>query len=176
MASIVEEKLRKGYSDRLIEVYTFKDDLNAVLKPEDIPEVCRYLKTDPDLKFNFLSCITACDYLGKREVRFEVIYLLFSILNHYRIILKTRVNENEEIPTLTSLWSTADWQEREVYDMFGIKFTGHPDLRRILMDDDWVGYPQRKDFPLTYEVPHFTYNKDEIDTRHEAPWRGDEDG
>ena len=77
---------------------------------------------------------------------------------------------------MTSLWRTADWQEREVYDMFGIEFTGHPDLRRILMDDDWVGHPQRKDFPLTYEAPHFTHNKGEIDTRHEAPWRGDEDG
>ncbi len=176
MVSIIEERLRKGYSDRLIEVYTFRGDLNVVLKPEDIPEVCRYLKTDPDMKFNFLSCITACDYLDQREIRFEVVYLLFSIPDHHRIILKTRVNENEEIPTLTSLWSTADWHEREIYDMFGITFTGHPNLKRILMDDDWVGHPQRKDFPLTYEVPHFTYNKGEIDTRHNAPWRGDSDG
>ncbi len=176
MASIVEEKLRKEYSDKLVEIYTFKGDLNVVLKPADIPEICRYLKTDPDMKFNFLSCITACDYLGRREIRFEVVYLLFSIPNHHRIILKTRVNENEEIPTLTSLWSTADWHEREIYDMFGIKFTGHPNLKRILMDDDWVGHPQRKDFPLTYEVPHFTYNKGEIDTRHNAPWRGDSHG
>jgi NADH-quinone oxidoreductase subunit C len=176
MTSITEEKLRKEYSDKLTEIYTFRGDLNVVLKPADIPEICRYLKTDPDLKFNFLSCITACDYLGRREVRFEVIYLLFSIPNRYRIILKTRVNENEEIPTLTSLWSTANWHEREIYDMFGISFTGHPNLKRILMDDDWVGHPQRKDFPLTYEVPHFTRTKGDIDTRRKAPWRGDSDG
>lgn len=176
MASTVEEKLRKEYADKLAEIYTFRGDLNVVLKPADIPEICRYLKTDLDLKFNFLSCITACDYLGRREVRFEVIYLLFSIPNRHRIILKTRLNENEEIPTLTSLWSTANWHEREIYDMFGIKFTGHPNLKRILMDDDWVGHPQRKDFPLTYEVPQFTYNKGDIDTGHKAPWRGDSDG
>jgi NADH-quinone oxidoreductase subunit C len=156
-------------------MYTFRGDLNVVLQPQDIPEICRFLKTDPDLKYNFLSCITAADYLGLREKRFEVVYMLFSIPNHFRVTLKARINENEEIPTLTSLWSTANWQEREVYDMFGLRFSGHPNLKRILMDDDWVGYPQRKDFPLTYEVPNFSYNKDEQhDYRREAPWRGDE--
>lgn len=173
MAPIVEEKLKKEYSDKILEIFTFRGDLNVNVKPGDIPEICRFLKTEPDLKFNFLSCITAADYLGKRETRFEVVYILFSIPNHYRIILKTRVNEGEEIPTLASLWGTADWQEREVFDMFGIRFSGHPNLKRILMDDDWVGYPQRKDFPLTYEVPHFSHNKGDIETHEKAPWRGD---
>jgi NADH-quinone oxidoreductase subunit C len=172
--SLTEEKLTKEYSERILEIYTFRGDLNIVLKPQDIPEICRFLKTDPDLKYNFLSCITAADYLGLREKRFEIVYILFSIPNHFRIILKTQIEENDEIPTLTSLWSAANWQEREIYDMFGIKFAGHPNLTRILMDDDWVGYPQRKDFPLTYEVPNFSYNKEEVDTRHSAPWRGDE--
>jgi len=176
MTSIVEEKLRKEYSDKILDISTFRGDLNVVIKPGDVIEICRFLKTEPDLKFNFLSCITAADYLGKREIRFEVVYILFSIPNRKRIILKTRVNEGEEIPTLASLWRTADWQEREVFDMFGIRFAGHPNLKRILMDDDWVGYPQRKDFPLTYEVPHFSHNKGEIDTRDKAPWRGDNDG
>jgi len=172
--NITEEKLRREYSDRISDIYTFRADLNIVLKPHDIPEVCRFLKTEPDLKYNFLSCITAADYLGMRDKRFEVVYILFSIPFGHRVILKTRVDENEDIPTLTSLWSTANWQEREVYDMFGIKFSGHPNLNRILMDDDWVGYPQRKDFPLTYEVPNFSWNKDAVDTRPRAPWRGDE--
>jgi NADH-quinone oxidoreductase subunit C len=175
MPSIIEEKLKKEYSQKILEIYTFREDLNVVFKPADIPEICRFLKTDPDLKFNFLSCITACDYIGRRETRFEVVYVLFSIPFRHRVILKTRVNENEEVPTLTSVWSTANWQEREIYDMFGIKFSGHPDLRRILMDDDWVGHPQRKDFPLTYEVPQFSHNKGDIDTRHKSPWRGDSD-
>ena len=174
MISSTEEKLKSGYADRILEIFTFRGDLNVVLAPQDISEICRFLKTDPDLKYNFLSCITAADYLGKRDKRFEVVYVLFSIPNHMRIILKTRINETEEIPTLTSVWGTANWQEREVYDMFGIKFSDHPNLTRILMDDDWIGHPQRKDFPLTYEVPHFSHNKDDIDTRQRAQWRGDE--
>jgi NADH-quinone oxidoreductase subunit C len=172
--SITEEKLKKEYSDKVLEIYTFRGDLNVILKPQDIPEICRFLKTDPDLKYNFLSCITAVDYLGIKEKRFEVVYILFSISNKFRLILKTRVDENEEIPSLTSLWGTANWQEREVFDMFGLKFAGHPNLSRILMDEDWIGYPQRKDFPLTYEVPNFSHNKDEVDTRKQSPWRGDE--
>lgn len=175
MPSIIEEKLKKEYSGKILQIYEFRGDLNVVFKPADIPEICRFLKTDPDLKFNFLSCITACDYLGRKDIRFEVVYILFSIPYRHRVILKTRVNENEEVPTLTSVWSTANWQEREIYDMFGIKFAGHPDLRRILMDDDWIGFPQRKDFPLTYEVPQFSHNKGDIDTRHKSPWRGDSD-
>jgi NADH-quinone oxidoreductase subunit C len=174
MASITEDKIKKEYADRILEMYEFRGDLNIVLKPQDIPEICRFLKMDPDLKYNFLSMITAADYLGQRDKRFEVVYSLFSISNRFRVMLKVRVDENEDIPTLTSLWGTANWQEREVFDMFGIKFSGHPNLKRILMDDDWIGHPQRKDFPLTYEVPNFTFNKDDIDTRRWAPWRGDE--
>lgn len=173
--SIIEEKLKKEYSDRILKIYTFRNDLNVVIKPADIPEICRYLKTEPDLKLNFLSCITAVDYLGKRDPRFEIVYILFSIPYKHRVTIKTAVNEGDVVPTLTSLWGTANWQEREVFDMFGIRFAGHPDLKRILMDDDWIGYPQRKDFPLTYEVPHFSYNKGEIDTRDKSPWRGDSD-
>lgn len=174
MNSVVEKRLEKEYSDKLVKSYSFRGDLNIVLKPHDLIEICRFLKTDPELKFNFLSCITAVDYLGKREKRFEIVYILFSIPKKQRVIIKTSIDEGDEVPTLTGIWDTANFQEREVYDMFGIKFSGHPNMTRILMDDDWVGYPQRKDFPLTYEVPRFTHNRDEIDTRHESPWRGDD--
>jgi len=176
VASIIENKLKKEYSDKILEIYNFRGDLNIVIQPQDLLEICRYLKTDPELKLNFLSCVTAADYLGLREKRFEVIYILFSIQFHHRLIIKIRIDEGESISTLSSLWSTSNWQEREIYDMFGIKFADHPNLKRILMDDDWIGYPQRKDFPLTYEVPNFSYNKDEIDPRPKAPWRGDSDG
>jgi len=174
MASRVEEKLSQVYSSKIIDIYTFKGDLNVVISRDDVIEICRFLKTDDELKFNFLSCITAADYLGKRDQRFEVVYILYSIPNKHRVIIKIRVNENNEVPSLTSLWSTADFQEREVYDMFGIKFSGHPNLTRILMDDDWIGHPQRKDFPLTYEAPHFSHNRDDKDTYKKAPWRGDD--
>ena len=176
MTSIIEEKLQKNYSDKIVELFTFKGDLNVVVGADDIPEICRFLKTEDDLKFNFLSCITAVDYLNKRDKRFEVVYMLFSISFKHRVIIKTRIDDNEEIPTLSSLWATANWQEREIYDMFGIKFSDHPNMTRILMDDDWVGHPQRKDFPLTYEVPHFSHSKDDIKTERKAPWRGDDNG
>ena len=174
MIPLTEEKLKNGYADRILDIYSFRGDLNVILAPKDIPEISRFLKTDSDLKYNFLSCITAVDYLGKREKRFEVVYILYSISNHLRIILKTQINENDEIPTLTSVWGTANWQEREVYDMFGIKFSDHHHLTRILMDDDWIGHPQRKDFPLTYEAPNFSHNRHDIDTSAQAQWRGDE--
>jgi NADH-quinone oxidoreductase subunit C len=143
MSSIAEAKLKKEYSEKIEEIYFFRGTLNIVIKPSDVVEICRFLKSDTELNFDFLSCVTAADYLGKREKRFEVVYVLFSIRKHHRIIIKTRVDEGEEVPSLTALWDTADFQEREVYDMFGIKFSGHPDMTRILMDDDWVGYPQR---------------------------------
>jgi len=174
MSSIAEAKLKKEYSEKIQEIYFFRGDLNVVIKPANIIEICRFLRTDVDLKFDFLTCVTAADYLGKREKRFEVVYVLFSIKKHHRVIIKTRVDDGEEVPSLTALWDTANFQEREVYDMFGIKFTGHPDMTRILMDDDWVGYPQRKDFPLTYELPQFSHSRDDIDTRSKASWRGDE--
>ena len=173
MSSVIEEKLQKVYSGKIQECFTFRGDLNVVIDREDLPEICRFLKNDDDLKFNYLSCITAADYLGKRDKRFEVVYAFYSIELNHRVIIKVRVDEDEEVPSLTNLWDTANFQEREVYDMFGIKFSGHPELTRILMDDDWVGYPQRKDFPLTYEAPHFSHNRDDIDTFKKAPWRGD---
>ena len=172
--SVIKEKLDQGFTDKIEEIYEFRGDLNVIIKPSDLIEISRFLKSDPDLKFNFLSCITAADYLGLREKRFEVVYIFYSIPFQRRLIVKVRLDEGEEAPSLTPLWDTANFQEREVYDMFGIKFTGHPDMTRILMDDDWIGYPQRKDFPLTYEVPRFTHNKDTQDTRHKSPWRGDD--
>ena len=174
MSSVVQGRLEKEYPEKIVKIYTFRKELNVLIKSPDLVEICRFLKTDPELQFDFLSCITAVDYLGKRDKRFEVVYILFSIPKRSRVIIKISVNDGEDVPTLTGLWDTADFQEREVYDMFGIKFAGHPNMKRILMDDDWVGYPQRKDFPLTYEVPRFTHNRDELDTRHKSPWRGDE--
>jgi len=115
-----------------------------------IVSVIRQLRSDSDLQFNHLSDVTAIDYLNlDREPRFDVVYHLYSLVNYQRVRLKVPVGEDDcEIESITGLWSGASFMEREVYDMFGIKFLNHPDLRRILMPDDWKGHPLRKDFPI----------------------------
>jgi NADH-quinone oxidoreductase subunit C len=116
------------------------------VKKDSIVDVLKFMKEDPAFEYGFLADITATD--EEIEPRFEVVYNLFSLSHRWRIRVKVRVSEGQEVPTLTSVWKGADWAEREVYDMFGVKFKGHPDLRRILMDVRWVGHPLRKDYPL----------------------------
>lgn len=116
------------------------------VKKESIVEVLRFLKTEPGIEYSFLADITATD--EEVEPRFEVVYNLFSHPHKWRIRLKVRVRDGEEVPSAVSVWKGADWAEREVYDMFGVKFKDHPDLRRILMDVRWVGHPLRKDYPI----------------------------
>jgi NADH-quinone oxidoreductase subunit C len=116
------------------------------VKKDDVVQVLQFAKTSPDFDYNFLADITATD--EESELRFEVVYNLFSHSNKNRIRFKVRVAEGDEVPTLISVWKGADWAEREVFDMYGVRFKGHPDLRRILMDVRWEGHPLRKDYPL----------------------------
>jgi NADH-quinone oxidoreductase subunit C len=123
-------------------------------------EVAGTLRDDPELAFTFLNNLCGVDYLG-REPRFEVVIHLTSMINRMRIVLHVGVPENDPtIPSLARMFPTANFQEREAYDMFGIIFTGHPRLERILMPEDWMGHPQRKDVPLGYEEVAFTHNED----------------
>lgn len=118
-------------------------DVTLLVKKEDLLEVCRYLKEEPELDFNHLMVLTAVDYLSF----FEVVYYLYSISNRQRLVLKVVANKKEpSVPSLTCLWPTANWHEREVYDLFGIRFTGHPNLKRIMLPDDWHGHPLCKDY------------------------------
>ena len=114
------------------------------------------MKTEQGFEYGFLSDITAIDQepvLESGMPRFEVVYNLYSLATKARIRVKTRVADGEEVPTAIPIWPGANWAEREVWDMFGIRFTGHPDLRRILMDERWEGFPLRKDYPLRgYQV------------------------
>ena len=158
MENPILARLKEKFPDSVLESAEFREELTLVVKKEDIVPVCRFLRDDPELSFNFLSDLTAVDRSG-RELRFDVIYHLYSIDKNHRVRLKVRVGENELVPSVTSVWHNANWFEREVFDLFGIKFDGHPDLRRILMPDDWVGHPLRKDFPLTKEEVMFTHNK-----------------
>jgi NADH-quinone oxidoreductase subunit C len=141
----------------------------VVIEPSDLTEVCRFLRDDPRLSFEFLNCISGVDYLEPDpkkvpkagfEPHTEVVYHFSSFTHRHRFVLKlvlprwkdNKVGELPEVPSVTSLWRTADWHEREVYDLSGVWFNGHPDLRRILTSEDWVGHPLRKDyeFPLEY--------------------------
>lgn len=148
MSEMVVEKLKKRFAATVLGSYSFRDESTVIVKKEDIVAVCKYLKSDPDLSFDFLSDLCGVDYIG-REPRFEVVYHLFSISKHHRIRLKAMVGEGEKISSVVSVWSTADWHEREAFDMYGIVFEGHPNLIRILMPENWDGHPLRKDYPLT---------------------------
>jgi NADH-quinone oxidoreductase subunit C len=148
-----------------------KDALDpyVVVDGADLPEVCRFLRDDPGLQMNLLNCISGVDYLEPDpkkapkagfEPHLEVVYHLSSFPKGHRVTLKVtlpRWKDNKpgalpEVPSVTSIWKAAEWHEREVYDLSGVWFTGHPDLTRILLSDDWVGHPLRKDyeFPLEY--------------------------
>jgi NADH-quinone oxidoreductase subunit C len=111
-------------------------------------EVVRHLRDAPDALFDFCSDVTAIDWPPRKEARFDVLYCLYSTRHRHRVRVKLKVGEHEPVPSVTGVWPAADWLEREVYDMFGVNFTGHPDRRRILMPEDWQGFPQRKDYPL----------------------------
>lgn len=115
--------------------------------PERIVEVCRFLKEDPESDCRYLSNLHATNH-PDRPKPFEVVYHLFSITRHHWIELRVDLGEGEEVPSVTGVWKTANWHEREAFDLVGVRFAGHPDLTRILLPDDWAGHPLRKDYPL----------------------------
>jgi NADH-quinone oxidoreductase subunit C len=138
------------------------------IKAEGLVEVCRYLRDEPELAFNMLHCITAVDYFEPDEKKaaqvewkphVEMIYHLSSMKHRHRLVLKSplprwlagKPGQLPEIETLSGVWSTAEWHEREVFDLMGVNFLGHPDMRRILCPEDWVGHPLRKDYQMPTE-------------------------
>lgn len=138
------------------------------IAPEGLLEVCRFLHDDPELRFDFLSCISGVDYFEPDpkkaakldwEPHLEVVYHLWSVANKKSLVLKVILprwkdapgDELPEVPSVVGVWHTADWHEREVYDLSGVRFRGHPDLRRILCPEDWVGHPLRKDYEMPLE-------------------------
>jgi NADH-quinone oxidoreductase subunit C len=165
IASILKDKFGgKIKSEKLDALDPF-----VVIDPADLVEVCRFLRDDPRLQFDMLNCITGIDYCEPDpakaakagfEPHLEVVYHLTSFVKRHRFVLKLvlprwkdgKEGQLPEVPSVASLWRAADWHERETYDLVGVWFTGHPDLRRILLADDWEGHPLRKDyiFPLEY--------------------------
>jgi NADH-quinone oxidoreductase subunit C len=142
----------------------FRGEAHVFVQPEKIVDAITSLRDTHE--FQLLSAMTAVDYWPQQEPRFHVIYQLTSITKNLSIQVRVPVSGIKPVvPTISGVFSSANWREREALDMFGIRFVGHPDPRRILMPADWEGHPLRKDYPLGYEEPQFTFNFDEIDLR-----------
>lgn len=154
MSKAVIEALKARFPDAVTDTYEgVGGDDCAFVKKDAIVEVCRFCKEDPNIRMTFSPYITAVDYVGE-DPRFEVVYNLLSTGTGKRIRLRVKVAEADlVVPSVTGVWRGTDWFERYCYDMYGISFTGHPDLRRLLMYDEFVGYPLRKDYPLRGRQP-----------------------
>jgi NADH-quinone oxidoreductase subunit C len=154
MSKVVIDALVERFPDAVYDAYEgIGGDDCAFVKKERIVEVCRFLKSDPKMLFDFAPYITAVDYLGQ-EPRFEVVYNLLSVKTNRRIRLRVKVPEQDAVvPSITGLWRGADWFERYCFDMYGIRFSDHPDMRRLFMYDEFVGHPLRKDYPLKGRQP-----------------------
>jgi NADH-quinone oxidoreductase subunit C len=153
----IVEALKRRIPDLSVEVAPALDQPTLVLTREQIVAACMALREVPALQFMCLSDVTAVDW-WPGEPRFQVVYHLASIEHRLRLRLKVSLpGEDAHIPTVTTVWPGANWLEREVFDLFGIVFDGHPDLRRVLMPEDWEGYPLRKDYPVQIKEPVKVY-------------------
>jgi NADH-quinone oxidoreductase subunit C len=147
------KKLIEKFPDSILETHSYRNDDTAMVKKEDILRVFSFLRNDPELLYNFMMDLTAVDYMGE-EPRFEVVYHLYSLKYNTRVRVKAKVSESDcSIDSITSLWISADWFEREAFDLYGIHFKGHPDLRRILLYEGFEGHPLRKDYPIKKRQP-----------------------
>jgi len=180
----LEKKINSELATKIKESKIKHNQLYVTINSEDLLDVILMLKTNKNIKFKQLIDITAVDYLESQK-RFKIVYLLLSHEFNQRIILNYFISENEKISSLTKIFPSANWMEREVFDMYGIKFNDHPDMRRILTDYGFEGHPLRKDFPLTghnevrysedkkkviYEPVKLEQNYRNFD--YESPWEG----
>jgi NADH-quinone oxidoreductase subunit C len=150
---IVLEKLASRFGNAILATHSDFGDATAQVARERIVEICTFLRDDPDMLFNFAMDLTGVDYLGE-EPRFEVVYHLFSLEHKSRLRIKARVSaEDPTIDSVAGVWTGMNWYEREAFDMYGIRFNNHPDLRRILNPETFVGYPLRKDYPKKKRQP-----------------------
>ncbi|GAC1442952.1 MAG: NADH-quinone oxidoreductase subunit C [Chloroflexota bacterium] len=138
------ESLKERFGNDIVDTVTFRGEVSAVVTRESLLDVCRYLRDG--CQYNFLSDLTCTDWLD-RSPRFDVIYHLTSLVTWTRFRLKVQTEAGEAVSSVTAIWGAANWAEREVWDLFGVEFAGHPDLRRILLPEGWIGHPLRKDSP-----------------------------
>jgi NADH-quinone oxidoreductase subunit C len=142
------EEAYPAFADAIEKVVVDRGELTLHVRPEQLAEVAQVMRDDESLRFELCSSVSGVDYLSSDARRLHVTYHLTSMTYRRRVRLETAVPAGGSVPSVTAVYPTADWQERETYDMFGVVFTGHPNLTRILMPDDWEGHPQRKDYPL----------------------------
>ena len=146
-------RLIEALPDAVLETHAHVGDATACIDPERVVEVARLLRDDSELEFEMLTDLTAVDYLGQ-EPRFEMVYHFYSVARKQRLRIKARVPEEPaEIDSLVGVYASANWMEREVWDLYGIRFKGHPDLRRILLYEGFEGHPLRKDYPKERRQP-----------------------
>jgi NADH-quinone oxidoreductase subunit C len=155
---LIEQLRTRLTAGAIVETHAHRGDPTVVVAHNALADVLRYCRDEPALAFDMLTDLTAVDYSkfpGREDgPRFEVVYQLLSLTHLHRLRVKVRVSEDEpEVPTASTLWPIANWLEREVWDMFGIRFAGHPDLRRLLLYEEFVGHPLRKDYPVNRRQP-----------------------
>ncbi|MDQ1640195.1 MAG: NADH-quinone oxidoreductase subunit [Pyrinomonadaceae bacterium] len=144
------KKLRARFTGAISEPSEFLGQVAVRVNRESIVEVSTFLRDDPDARFNYLSDLTCVHYPMRADAPLEIVYNLFSIPRNERVRLKVALADGASIDSVTGVWPSANWMEREVYDLFGVSFDNHPDLRRILLPPDWEGHPLRKDYPLEF--------------------------
>lgn len=148
LKELISQKLKDNFPEAHLEFSEYRGEFTVKLNKQFIKPITTFLKNDSELEFLLCEDITAVDWASRKN-RFTVVYHIFSLKNNFRLVLKADVDELDcSIDTVTSVWKASDWQERECYDMYGIKFNNHPDLRRIYMPEEFEYYPLRKDFPL----------------------------
>lgn|SRR5574341_30646 len=161
--------LQQKFPEAVQKVEEFRGDVTAVVDRKSLVDVLTFLRDDPEFQLNFLSDLAGIDYWPEQP-RFVVSYILYSLPLNYSLRLKVYAPEEDAVvPSITGVFSGANFQEREVWDLFGVKFEGHPDLRRILMPYDWTGHPLRKDYPLGYEEVQFSFNYDRVQAQKPHP-------
>lgn len=159
MSQAVVDRLTSHFGERILATSDAFGEHEARVATKDWVEVATFLRQDPDLQMDHFIDITAIDYPERPSSRFDVTLMTRSSVNRQRIRLRTHVQEGEAVGTLSGIWEGANWAEREVWDMFGIEFEGHPDLRRILLYDEFVGHPLRKDYPIDKAQPLVPYRE-----------------
>jgi NADH-quinone oxidoreductase subunit C len=164
MPDPIADALKARLGDAIESVVEFRGETTIHVRPEAIADVCAFLRDDPSAAYDFLSDISAAD-VWPDQPRFQVNYHLYSMAHNRRLRLKVNLREGQPAPSVTRVWPSANWFEREVFDLMGVPFENHPDLRRILLPDEYLGHPLRRDAPLVVEEVQFSHNFEDVDAR-----------